>query len=119
MIINDIQKSIKKAFKSEFSIELDEIELAFSQPQFGDFALSCHKFAKDLKISPQEIAIKLSESIKDKIIAKTEAVAGYLNIFVDSAVLNKEVLSEIIDKDRLFGSVKCQVSSVKKNFPDT
>ena len=106
MIKQKIAEKIKKAFKKEFNIALDEVDLSYPESQFGDFSVSCHKFAKDLKMSPQEIAQKLSETLKDKLIAKTEAIAGYLNIFVDSAMLSKEVLSDILNQENAYGSSK-------------
>jgi len=106
MIKQKIAEKIKKAFKKEFNIALDEVDLSYPESQFGDFSVSCHKFAKDLKMSPQEIAQKLSETLKDKLIAKTEAIAGYLNIFVDSGMLSKEVLSDILNQENAYGSSK-------------
>jgi len=50
-------------------------------------------------MSPQDIASKLLDVIDDSLITKSEAVAGYLNVFVDSSVLAEEVLSEINKKE--------------------
>ena len=104
MIRQKLEEKIKKALKSEFKIKVDEIELVNPDSKFGDFAVACHKFSKQAKMPPQEIAQKLSDKLKDKLIAETEAVAGYLNIFVGSEALSKEVLSDILKKQDKYGT---------------
>jgi len=99
MITEQIQGIINKAFQSAFGFQPEEIEITNPEPQFGDFAIACHSFAKELKMSPQDIASKLLDVIDDSLITKSEAVAGYLNVFVDSSVLAEEVLSEINKKE--------------------
>jgi arginyl-tRNA synthetase len=112
MIKDKIEKIIKKALKSEFSFNAENIEITNPDPKFGDFAISLHKYAKDLKINPQDIAIKLSKSIKDSLVEKTQAVSGYLNITLDMGIFSKEILSEIINKDKKFGASKSISSKV-------
>ncbi|MBU2575783.1 arginine--tRNA ligase [Patescibacteria group bacterium] len=121
MIREKIEEKIKKAFRSEFRLKLDKIELVNPEPQFGDFALACHSFAKELKMPPQEIARKLSKRIKDKIIAKTDSKAGYLNITVDQAVLSEQVLSEAVRKEDKYGesSKNKQKHVIEYSSPNT
>jgi arginyl-tRNA synthetase len=123
MIKQDLEQSIKQAFKSSFDFVPDELDISNPDPQFGDFAIACHLFAKDLKMSPQDIASKLSDTIDDGLITKSEAVAGYLNIFVDTNTLSKEVLSMINKKDswldKLKGKSKKEKIVLEYSSPNT
>lgn len=112
MIKDKIEKILKKALKSEFNFDVEEIEITNPDTKFGDFAISLHKYAKDLKMSPQDISIKLSKSIKDVLVEKTQAVSGYLNITLDRGIFSKEILSEIINKEKKFGSAKLISSKI-------
>jgi len=121
MIILDIKKAVNSAFKKAFSWQPPEIELVNAEPQFGDFALACHPFAKELKLSPQEIAAKLAAGLASKSIAKAEAQAGYLNITVQTKTLGDEVLSAIIKEGRHYGasSGKKEKVLVEYSSPNT
>jgi arginyl-tRNA synthetase len=103
-IKNKIQDIIKKAFKEAFLFEAGDVEVINPDPRFGDFAVSCHKFSKDIKKSPEEIAQKLSEFIDHDFIISVSPVSGYLNIFVDCGNIASVVLPEVIDKGREYGS---------------
>lgn len=104
MITLDIKKAVKSAFKKAFSWQPGELELANPESLFGDFALACHPYARELKLSPQEIASKLAAALSSKSIANAEAVAGYLNITVATKALGDEVLGAIIKEDRHYGA---------------
>src|SRR3989338_6721036 len=65
MLKDSIIQSIQKAFTKSFNWQPESLHLTNPEPQFGDFALACHQFAKELKLPPQEIASKLAQSIKD------------------------------------------------------
>ena len=120
MIEEQIKKIIQQNFKQVFKLDNLNIELAVPEVRFGDFSLSCHKFASQLKISPNEIASKLSENISDNLIVKTEAVAGYLNIFLNPKQFNKEILSEALSaksKKSAKEKVLLEYSSPNTNKP--
>ncbi|MDP6571402.1 MAG: arginine--tRNA ligase [Patescibacteria group bacterium] len=112
MIKQDLEQSIKKAFQSEYGWQPEELDITNPEPQFGDFALACHQFAKELKQSPQDIAQKLADSIKSDLITKSEAVAGYLNITIDNAKIADEVLSEIAKQDKKYGQSKSEKQKI-------
>ena len=112
MLTLDVKEAINSAFKKAFSYQPESLELVNPEPQFGDFALACHPFAKNLKLSPQEIASRLAANLISKSIVKTEAVAGYLNITIEAGRLGQEVLSEVIDKDKHFGVAKSKKEKI-------
>ncbi len=112
MIREKLEQSIQDALKSAFDFEASQLAITNPDPRFGDFALACHSFAKELKQSPQDIAQKLADSIKSNLITKTEAVAGYLNITIDATKLSKEVLSEVVKKDKKYGNTKAEKQKI-------
>ncbi len=60
-----------------------------------DVALPCFKFAKELKLSPVQIASNIAEKIKDKNLEKVESVNGYLNFTFKPKFLAKTILNEV------------------------
>jgi arginyl-tRNA synthetase len=68
----------------------------------GDLAFPCFKLAKVLHSSPQAIADNLAECFnadKPGFITQVQAVKGYLNIFLDRAVLTKDILERAAAPD--------------------
>jgi arginyl-tRNA synthetase len=66
-------------------------------PNMGDIALPCFKLSKKLKKAPVVIAQQLLGSLEScEYIKKAEAVAGYLNFFLDTKRFIGEVLSVIL-----------------------
>ena len=75
------------------------------QPEFGDFAFPCHGLAKVLKKNPAQIAAELASSIAaGDGVKKVQAVAGYVNFWVDRSCAAREVLKTIFDKGASYGS---------------
>ncbi len=63
----------------------------------GDFCLPCFKLAKVLKKPPQAIAGELAASLElPPCFSKAEAVAGYLNFFLNKELFIKDTLGEIL-----------------------
>lgn len=61
----------------------------------GDFSLPCFRFAKAMKMSPVQIAQQLKENFDGcDIVKQVQAVNGYLNFFIDNAVMSAAVLCE-------------------------
>ncbi len=80
-----------------------------SDSKNGDVCLPCFTLAKELKTSPLKIAQDLASNINSNlldngVILKSEAVNGYLNIFVVKSLIVKNVLKEIFEKKQSFGS---------------
>lgn len=63
--------------------------------EFGDFSVPCFAFAKVLKKSPKDIALKLVDNFSLESVDHTEAVNGYFNIFLSKQFLFSKTLNEI------------------------
>lgn len=103
MITDVITQEIRKAFKAAFACLPDELAITSPDARFGDFAVSCHQYAKELKARPQAIAEKLAHAVASDVIVKVEAIAGYLNLTVSSGALAREVVPEVIKQDKRYG----------------
>ena len=92
---------------SGFGVPAEEIASAIAVPpekDMGDFALPCFKFAKTMRKSPVMIANELCQSfVCDEVIAKVEAVNGYLNFRVNREGLVKESLAKILSEGESYG----------------
>ncbi|HXF48484.1 MAG TPA: arginine--tRNA ligase [Verrucomicrobiae bacterium] len=77
------------------------------QAEFGDFAFPCHGLAKVMRKNPAQIASELASSIVlGNGVKKVQAVAGYVNFWVDRARASQEVLRKIFDEGTAYGSSK-------------
>lgn len=106
MIIIEVKKNILAGFEKVFSWQPAEIILTIADPRFGDLALACHGFAKQLKLLPQEIAAKVAADIELPQGVTAQAVAGYINITISNTLLGQEVLSTIIKEGKNYGNTK-------------
>ena len=71
----------------------------------GDYALPCFKLSKVFRKAPPMIAAQLCESVKKlDLCEKTEAVGGYLNLFLNRNNLAKNILNAVIDAQGRWGS---------------
>lgn len=74
-------------------------------PEFGDFAFPCHGLAKVMRKNPAQIASELASSITiDDGLKKVQAVAGYVNFWVDRIRAAKEVLQAVFVQRENYGS---------------
>ena len=90
-------------------VDTNEIQNYIEVPpdkNMGNYAFPCFKLAKQLKKAPPIIAEEIKTNIKlqDEVISKVEVQGGYLNFFVNSKCLVKEVLSEIDKFKENYGS---------------
>lgn len=63
--------------------------------EFGDFSVPCFAFAKVLKMSPKDIALKLVDSFSLTSVDHTEAINGYFNVFLSKQFLFSNTLNAI------------------------
>ena len=74
-------------------------------PDMGDYALPCFKFAKVMRKSPVLIAQALAAGYPaDGVIEKAEAVNGYVNFTINKAALAREVIGEVLSAGEKYGS---------------
>jgi arginyl-tRNA synthetase len=70
----------------------------------GDWSLPCFNLAKKLRKAPKAIAEELAAKFPaPQGFAKTEALNGYWNFYVDKAAFAKNILNEIKEKGLEFG----------------
>ncbi len=77
------------------------------QAEFGDFAFPCHGLAKVMRKNPAQIAAELASSmVVGNGLKKVQAVAGYVNFWVDRARAAHEVLKKIFGEGESYGASK-------------
>ena len=70
---------------------------------------ACFQLARTLRQPPMKIAETITQNIpvdQSTLIAKTEAVGGYINFHTDTAAYSKLVLDTITDEDTEYGFIK-------------
>jgi arginyl-tRNA synthetase len=98
-----ISKLISKAlldFDKPLKISSEEIENLIEIPpssELGDFALPCFFFSKQLKISPNEIALEIRKKIGNspKGIVEIRTHGPYINFFLDRKEMALSLISDI------------------------
>jgi len=88
-------------------VEQEDIATLLAYPQYaamGDLCLPCFKLSKLYKKSPQHIAEQLAEQLSLDIIERVEAVAGYVNIFLNKSMLAKQLVQQVLDQADMYGS---------------
>ncbi len=82
--------------------DTNEIIEAIEKPKdekMGDFAYPCFRLSKELKKSPVQIAEEIKEKfVVTENIEKIEVVSGYLNFFINTRKVVKNIMSEIMEK---------------------
>ncbi|MEX2415480.1 MAG: arginine--tRNA ligase [Paenibacillaceae bacterium] len=87
--------------------ELSDMVEVPSNSAMGDYSLPCFKLSKAMRKAPQAIAedIKLKlQTVNLTFVARTEAVSGYLNIYLDQLFVAGDVLRTVIDAQAAYGS---------------
>lgn len=87
-------------------LDLSTIELLIEKPKnsdFGDYAFPCFQLAKSRRQAPPLIAKQISEEISSPLIEKTEAVGGYVNVFLNKKTVTQKVLSTILTEKQHYG----------------
>ena len=105
----DFKDEIAEGISKCIGVEAEEIKGYLEVPPdktMGDYAFPCFRLAKTLKKAPPMIAeeIKNKMDVDSNLISKFEVQGGYLNFFVNSNALVKEVLGEIDKFKENYGS---------------
>ena len=72
--------------------------------KMGDLALPCFKLSRLLRNAPVKIAADLAEGLSLPVVARAEAVNGYLNIFLDGDALAERILPAVLEKGERYGA---------------
>ncbi len=79
-------------------------------PDMGELSSpACFQLARTLRQPPIQIAETITQNIpvdQSTLIAKAEAVGGYINFHTDTAAYSKLVLETITDEDQEYGFIK-------------
>ncbi|MBD3312962.1 arginine--tRNA ligase [Candidatus Woesearchaeota archaeon] len=105
----DFRKEIIKLVKKEMKdIKIDDSALEVPpQPELGDYSLPCFTLAKQMKMSPHDIAQDLVRKLQLKQpIIKIEVKGPYLNFFVNKQKMAESVISDILTEKSRFGKTK-------------
>ena len=106
LIAKEIADQIIK-INAECGITKEDVLKMFEYPpdsSLGDIALPCFKLSKVLRCAPAKIADSIASGVRSEAVGKSEAVNGYLNIFINNDYLCKDILSDILEKGDKYGS---------------
>jgi len=110
-IINEILDSLEKV-----GIKRELIKLEKPRQEFGDLSTNvCFLLAKEFKKPPQQIAeevVKKLEFSDDSFVERVEAVAGYLNFFLNWKKISEVLLSYILKNEETYGKVEVEKKRV-------
>ena len=111
VFMNSLEQQInelaKAAVKSLYAVEAtdEQIQLQKTRPEFeGNITLVVFPFVKIARKAPQQVAAEIGEWLMangQKLIAKFNAVQGFLNLVIDDAFWIKQL--EAIDADENYG----------------
>jgi len=102
--MDEFKNTIIRFLKKEANVENIELEVPPTQ-EMGDYAFPCFMLAKELKKSPNEIALELSKRFKpDNLISEAKAIGPYLNFFVNKIKIAQEIIKEVLRQKDKYGS---------------
>ncbi|MBR5662115.1 MAG: arginine--tRNA ligase [Bacilli bacterium] len=86
---------------SLLNVDKDLVKIEYPKDRtFGDYAIPCFQFSKELHKSPIEIANYLKENLN----YESNVVNGYLNIFMNKVETTKSVISTILAEKDDYGN---------------
>ena len=119
----NIQVLVKDAVKALYGVEATDaqIQLQKTRPEFeGNITLVVFPFVKLARKAPAQVAAEIGEElVKSELIAKYNAVQGFLNLVIDDAFWVKQL--EAIDADTHYGQQpnRDQLMMVEYSSPNT
>ena len=118
-----IQVLVKDAVKALYGVEATDaqIQLQKTRPEFeGNITLVVFPFVKLARKAPAQVAAEIGEELaKSELIAKYNAVQGFLNLVIDDAFWVKQL--EAIDAEANYGQQpsRNQLMMVEYSSPNT
>jgi len=100
--------SIFQVLKDDVKSFQEIFNLTSSPPSrdLGDLSFPCFAVSKILKKSPQEISKDLYLKIPSNEVFTFSEVNGYFNAKINDSLLLKETITEVLTKDKEYGSLK-------------
>lgn len=100
---------IDTVFCLDINLSKEEIKDLIEIPpnvEMGDFSFPCFKLSKTLRKAPNIIAQELVEKIdtNDSVFSEVKNSGPYINFYINSKELSKNVISEIITKKEKYAS---------------
>ena len=119
-LTNQVAKVISNALE-EIEWTAEKVEQLLEKPkqrELGDIAFPCFTLAPKLRKAPQQIALELSVKLKDQLIAiaSIQVAGGYVNIFLDQALVTNQVLQSITTDQQQYGSKKRKYEKIVIDF---
>ncbi len=114
-----MKRLVAQELKKYLPISEEEIVKILASPpqkELGDFSVPCFIFSKEMKKSPNDIALEFSKKIKSELFETVEASGPYLNIFIERKYLAKSTINQILTKKSKYGSKKIKEKIVLE-FP--
>ena len=118
-----LSQLVKAAVKSLYDIEATDaqIQLQKTRPEFeGNITLVVFPFVKLARKAPAQVAAEIGEElVKSELVAKYNAVQGFLNLSIDDVFWVKQL--EAIDADANYGQQpdRNQLMMVEYSSPNT
>ena len=120
-----LSQQVKAAVKELYGIEAADsmIQLQKTRPEFeGNITLVVFPFVKAARKAPAQVAAEIGEKLKadsSQLIAKYNAVQGFLNLVINDAFWIKQL--EAIDADENYGKqpARNQLMMVEYSSPNT
>lgn len=112
-----IANVISNALANEWTAE--QVEQLLEKPkqiELGDIAFPCFTLAKKLRKAPQQLAVELSKKLEDKLIANVQVAGGYVNLFLDQALVTNQVLQSITTDQQQYGSKNSKLEKIVIDF---
>ncbi|MCR5788131.1 MAG: arginine--tRNA ligase [Bacilli bacterium] len=96
-----MKQDIINKVSSILNVDKDLVKVEYPKDRsFGDFAVPCFPFAKELHKSPMDIANLLNEQLD----YDTNVVNGFLNIKMDKKAITKNLITKIIEEKDNYGT---------------
>ncbi len=98
----------QEQIKNEIQTKYADLEVVFSvspNVETGHLCIPCFNFSKVLKKAPNNIALEISDMVKELFFMdKIEIVGGYINCFIKKEILFKTLITEVLTQKEKYGS---------------
>ena len=117
----DFEEEVRKATEAALGrIGAAGAEYRIERPSAGnaDLAVPCFQMSKSLRKAPNAIAEEMAAATEPSgMIASVDALNGYLNFTIDSDVLMRRTIDEILESDECYGGHRS--NGIKVNVEHT